>query len=81
MNEEQVWALAMRVERCALGWAQDALLYKGRRRIWREERAERLMDRVNKLIMVDLNAFAMRVVEQTLQEAQPRELQPGVFSE
>lgn len=39
------WELAARLERCALGWRNDALFYLGERRAIRERHADRLMDR------------------------------------
>jgi hypothetical protein len=32
---EQLWQVAAGLERCAIGYAQDATLYRGRRQEWR----------------------------------------------
>jgi hypothetical protein len=44
------WRIAAGLERCALGWRLDAQRYKGRRREWREERADALMTRAYALL-------------------------------
>lgn len=48
--EERVWKVAANLERCALGWMEDAKRYKGSRRQWRLQRAEKLMTRAYAMI-------------------------------
>lgn len=38
---ESIWQRAAGLERCAIGWRLDAQRYRGRRREWRMERADR----------------------------------------
>ena len=51
MTEDQIWDLAARIERVALGWAQDALRYRGKRRQVRQDRADYLFGRVEFILI------------------------------